>query len=87
MVGLPVKSGENRQLPSNAVMRLEKQINSLVKDGMSNVVAKKILLPTYDVFDEARYFEPEQNRDLHEIAGLDLGVRFVKMQQNASQTL
>ena len=88
LVGLPVKSGENRQLPSNAVMRLEKQINSLVKDGMSNE-AKKILLPTYDVFDEARYFEPEQNRDLfsENIAGLDLGVTICEdAWQNASQT-
>ena len=68
-------------------MRLEKQINSLVKDGMSNVVAKKILLPTYDVFDEARYFEPEQNRDLRNIAGLDLGVTICEdAWQNASQT-
>lgn len=88
LVGLPVKSGENRQLPSNAVMRLEKQINSLVKDGMSNVVAKKILLPTYDVFDEARYFEPGTKSGLtRNIAGLDLGVTICEdAWQNASQT-
>ena len=88
LIGLPVKSGENRQLPSNAVMRIEKQINSLVKDVMSNVVAKKILLPTYDVFDEARYFEPGTKSGLtRNIAGLDIGVTICEdAWQNASQT-
>ncbi|MFM1871402.1 MAG: hypothetical protein RL398_824 [Planctomycetota bacterium] len=31
---------------------------ALVHDGASRIVARKSLLPTYDVFDEARYFEP-----------------------------
>ena len=88
LVGLPVKSSENRQLPSNAVMRIEKDINNLVKDGMSNVVAKKILLPTYDVFDEGRYFEPGTKSGLtRNIAGLDLGVTICEdAWQNASHT-
>jgi NAD+ synthase (glutamine-hydrolysing) len=30
----------------------------LVKDGRALATAHKILLPTYDVFDEARYFDP-----------------------------
>ncbi|MFK7740464.1 MAG: NAD+ synthase [Planctomycetota bacterium] len=34
----------------NAVARL--------RDGKVEIVARKTLLPTYDVFDEARYFEP-----------------------------
>ena len=38
---------------------------ALVRDGRCEVVARKCLLPTYDVFDESRYFEPwaapEQN--------------------------
>jgi len=34
----------------------------------------KSLLPTYDVFDEARYFQPGDNRQPVEIAGLPCGV-------------
>jgi NAD+ synthase (glutamine-hydrolysing) len=34
----------------------------------------KSLLPTYDVFDEARYFQPGDNRHPVEIAGLPCGV-------------
>ncbi|MBM4061359.1 MAG: NAD+ synthase [Planctomycetes bacterium] len=31
---------------------------ALLDDGLAQVVARKCLLPTYDVFDESRYFEP-----------------------------
>ncbi|HLQ37208.1 MAG TPA: nitrilase-related carbon-nitrogen hydrolase, partial [Planctomycetota bacterium] len=31
---------------------------ALLEDGIARVVARKCLLPTYDVFDETRYFEP-----------------------------
>ena len=34
----------------------------------------KSLLPTYDVFDEARYFQPSENHDPLEIAGILCGV-------------
>lgn len=47
-----------------------------VRDGRAEVVARKCLLPTYDVFDESRYFEPwrtpEQN--LLDVDGLTVGV-------------
>ena len=49
---------------------------ALVRDGRCEVVARKCLLPTYDVFDESRYFEPcaspEQN--LVEVSGVSVGV-------------
>ncbi|MEC9047881.1 MAG: NAD+ synthase [Planctomycetota bacterium] len=49
---------------------------ALVRDGRVEVVARKCLLPTYDVFDESRYFEPwaapEQN--LVEVLGVTVGV-------------
>lgn len=52
----------------NAVARLH--------DGTYEIVARKSLLPTYDVFDESRYFEPwltpEQN--LFELHGTKVGV-------------
>lgn len=34
----------------------------------------KTLLPTYDVFDEARYFEPARSREVVEIGGERLGI-------------
>src|SRR5205807_4988032 len=34
----------------------------------------KSLLPTYDVFDEDRYFEPAENVEPYEIAGKKIGV-------------
>ena len=47
-----------------------------VREGAVDVVARKCLLPTYDVFDESRYFEawsaPEQN--LVDVAGVRVGV-------------
>ncbi|MGC6486466.1 MAG: NAD+ synthase, partial [Planctomycetota bacterium] len=47
-----------------------------VTGGEASVVARKSLLPTYDVFDESRYFEPwrapEQN--LVDVAGARVGV-------------
>ena len=31
---------------------------ALIEDGLVRIVARKSLLPTYDIFDESRYFEP-----------------------------
>ena len=50
LVGTPLDSESGKGLPYNGVM--------LINNGESRIVAKKLLLPTYDVFDEARYFEP-----------------------------
>ena len=49
---------------------------ALLEDGLARVVARKCLLPTYDVFDESRYFEPnvEARANLIEIAGTRLGI-------------
>ena len=88
LIGIPLKSNENRHLPSNAVMRIENGVNPLAQSGVSHIVARKILLPTYDVFDEARYFEPGTNSGLtRNIAGLDLGITICEdAWQNASKT-
>jgi NAD+ synthetase len=49
---------------------------ALLQDGIAMVVARKCLLPTYDVFDESRYFEswadPQQN--LVTVAGTVVGI-------------
>lgn len=88
LIGIPLKSNENRHLPSNAVMRIENGVNPLAHSGESHIVARKILLPTYDVFDEARYFEPGTKSGLtRNIAGLDLGITICEdAWQNASKT-
>jgi NAD+ synthase/NAD+ synthase (glutamine-hydrolysing) len=46
----------------------------LLKDGAVGPAFHKTLLPTYDVFDEDRYFEPAQSVPILEIGGKKLGV-------------
>jgi NAD+ synthase (glutamine-hydrolysing) len=47
---------------------------ALLQDGTVKAVARKILLPTYDVFDEARYFDPGAEATVVEVAGVRVGV-------------
>jgi NAD+ synthetase len=58
---------------SNAGRPLHNAV-AVVRDG--KVVAKrfKSLLPTYDVFDESRYFEPGPDTEITRIEGRDVGV-------------
>ncbi|MDP3178851.1 MAG: NAD+ synthase, partial [Spirochaetaceae bacterium] len=46
---------------------------ALIRDGRIEFSQAKTLLPTYDVFDEARYFEPARERRIVEIAGIRTG--------------
>ncbi len=46
----------------------------LLADGAVRAEVSKTLLPTYDVFDEVRYFEPCPDRKVVEWGGLRLGV-------------
>ncbi len=46
----------------------------LVRDGKHEVVAEKRLLPTYDVFDERRYFRPGVMRAPLALSGKRIGV-------------
>ena len=46
----------------------------IAQNGKVLLEQKKMLLPTYDVFDELRYFEPGTEVDLVEIAGTRVGV-------------
>ena len=46
----------------------------LVQDGKIVAVRRKGLLPTYDVFDEARYFDPETEFSVVEFGGERLGI-------------
>jgi NAD+ synthetase len=49
---------------------------ALIEDGIVRIVARKSLLPTYDIFDESRYFEPwpDPAQNLVRIAGCTLGI-------------
>ena len=53
IVGTPLPPSGDRQLPANGTMRL-------VPRRPSKVATRKQLLPTYDVFDEMRYFEADR---------------------------
>ncbi len=50
IVGTPLPPDEERQLPANGAVRV-------VPGRETKVATRKQLLPTYDVFDEGRYFE------------------------------
>ena len=66
LAGLPVKnSGQGKPLFNAAV---------LLKDGEIAAVFHKNLLPTYDVFDEDRYFQPGLAPGYFELAGARIGV-------------
>src|SRR5262249_21339274 len=67
LVGLPEPnpSDEGRPLFNTAV---------LLCDGRLNQRFRKSLLPTYDVFDEDRYFEPFHGPQILNIAGRRLGI-------------
>lgn len=47
---------------------------ALVRDGSVGPLFHKTLLPTYDVFDEDRYFEPAQQPGILEFGGWRLGI-------------
>ncbi len=46
----------------------------VLADGQVKKVINKTLLPTYDIFDEYRYFEPNREFEVIEIAGKKVGV-------------
>ena len=61
----PNESGDGRRLFNSA---------AVIHDGEVVGFADKTLLPEYDVFDDPRYFEPNDSRRLFEINGVKLGV-------------
>jgi NAD+ synthase (glutamine-hydrolysing) len=47
---------------------------ALLRDGEIAFRQRKMLLPTYDVFDESRYFQPARSQSNFEHAGQQLGI-------------
>ncbi|TDG37869.1 NAD+ synthase [Pedobacter changchengzhani] len=62
IIGLPVK---------NPILQGKDLFNAayFIEDGKIKSIAKKALLPTYDVFDEYRYFEPATTFECIEFKG------------------
>jgi NAD+ synthase (glutamine-hydrolysing) len=47
---------------------------ALLANGKIEFVQHKMLLPTYDVFDEVRYFQPAQSQNVFALGGKNLGI-------------
>jgi NAD+ synthase (glutamine-hydrolysing) len=60
----------NRSRPGKGLLN----VASLLSDGRIIHTQAKTLLPTYDVFDEARWFEPADTRSVVSFAGEKLGI-------------
>jgi NAD+ synthase (glutamine-hydrolysing) len=60
----------NRSRPGKALLN----VASLLADGAILHTQAKTLLPTYDVFDEARWFEPAESRSVVPFGGEKIGL-------------
>ncbi len=75
LIGTPIPADDDRTLPTNGVVRSGPEFTTITNDEQSRIVAEKQLLPTYDVFDEARYFAPKNRSGLaRSFGGFTLGV-------------
>ena len=75
LVGAPIPPEDDRYLPGNGVVRAGDLHASPNGDNTNRVVARKQLLPSYDVFDETRYFSPASRSGIcRSIGEVDLGV-------------
>ena len=77
-IGIDVLVGclEANAQVNQAVGRPLRNAVALIRDGKCRFVARKSLLPTYDVFDESRYFEPflSPEKNIFELNGHKVGV-------------
>ena len=71
--GVAVLVGFVRRTPGNSGRPLQ-NCAALLADGEIKHVHVKSLLPTYDVFDETRYFEPSPDSKCVEVCGVKLGI-------------
>ncbi|MFO8098404.1 MAG: NAD+ synthase [Salinibacter sp.] len=78
IIGAPVPNGDRYGKPLyNAALLLE--------DGAVQDRVHKTLLPTYDVFDEDRHFEPAEDRRIVEWRGLRIGLHVCEDMWNVHQ--
>jgi len=75
LVGTPVSPDGERKLPGNGVVRAGPLSSYPNGEQTNRVVTRKQLLPSYDVFDETRYFQASNRSGIcRTIGDLDLGV-------------
>ena len=75
LVGTPVSPDSERKLPGNGVVRAGPLSSHPSGEQTNRVVTRKQLLPSYDVFDETRYFQASNRSGIcRTIGDLDLGV-------------
>jgi predicted amidohydrolase len=75
LVGTPVVPEGERKLPGNGVVRAGPLSSHPSGEQTNRVVTRKQLLPSYDVFDETRYFQASNRSGIcRTIGDLDLGV-------------
>jgi NAD+ synthase (glutamine-hydrolysing) len=72
LVGCLERNPDARQRGGRALFNAA----ALCEDGLARVVARKALLPTYDIFDELRYFEPwpRPEENVVSICGRRIGI-------------
>lgn len=78
IVGAPVRNPDpiGKKLLNAAV---------LLERGVPARITAKMLLPTYDVYDEYRYFEPATHQDVVTFRGLRLGVHICEDMWNLAE--
>ena len=75
LVGTPVVPDGERKLPANGVVRAGPLSSHPSGEQTNRIVTRKQLLPSYDVFDETRYFQASNRSGIcRTIGDLDLGV-------------
>ena len=68
LIGTPLSADKERQKPFNGVVRV-------ADSRSSKIVGRKQLLPTYDVFDEGRYFQPDDGPGIdRSLQGASVGI-------------
>jgi NAD+ synthetase len=72
--GTAILVGFPEQLPDPRSGRRVSNSAALIEDGAVTAIVRKSLLPTYDVFDEWRYFEPAAEIAVTPFRGRRLGV-------------
>ncbi len=60
---------------SNNKLRIGYNAAALISNNKLLGIQHKTLLPTYDVFDEARYFYPARENNIYEINGIKIGIQ------------
>lgn len=72
--GIAVVLGLVRREPPLGGGKFLRNSCAVIIDGKLAGFQDKMLLPTYDVFDERRYFEPSNEQKIWEIAGKKVGI-------------